>query len=82
MSIEQKREWWFPALTGDAWIARIREDYPEETQNLSDEEIRDKYADGRKYADLWDHLGDARDDWEKLADAYSNLLEVLKRSRQ
>jgi hypothetical protein len=39
--------------------------------------VRDTYAGGYKYADTWDHLGDARHDYEQLADAY---LDLLKRS--
>lgn len=66
--------WWFPVLTDDAWIARIRSDYPESTDGMCDDEIRRKYANGRKYATLWDHTGDAYADYEKLADAYLELL--------
>lgn len=41
-----------------------------ERSNEEDEELT-----GRKYSDTWDHLGDARDEYEKLADAYLALLE-------
>lgn len=68
------KPWWFPVLTDDAWIACVREDYPDDTQGMDDDEIRDVYADGWKYADTWDHLGDARAEYEKLADAYLALL--------
>jgi hypothetical protein len=68
------KPYWFPVLTDAAWVARIREDYPDDTDGLSDESIRDQYADGCKYADTWDNLGDAREDYEKLADAYLAML--------
>lgn len=75
METGEERPYWFPTLTDDAWIARVRADYPLETEGMSDEWVRDTYADGYKYADTWDHLGDARNDYEKLADAYLALLE-------
>lgn len=68
-----EREWWEPELTDAAWCARIREDYPEKAADMSDEEIRDYYADGQKYATTWDHTGDAYEQFEKLADAYLAL---------
>ena len=72
---KKKRPYWFPVRTDAAWIERIRADYPDATAELGDDAIRDKYAEGWKYADTWDHLGDARDAYEKLADAYIRLLE-------
>ena len=74
-----REEWWFPQLTDGAWIARIRSDYPEETERFDDEDIREEYANGWKYADTWDNLRDARNAYEKLADAY---LELLKSASQ
>jgi broad specificity phosphatase PhoE len=65
---------WFPVLTDDKWVAEIREEYPEDTEGMTDDEIREEYANGCKYADLWDHLGDARYDYQMLADAYLELL--------
>ncbi len=70
----QGNPWWFPTLTDAAWVARIRDDYPDETSGMDDEAVRDEYADGMKYAELWDNLGDAREEYEKLADAYLALL--------
>jgi hypothetical protein len=66
---------WFPQATDAAWCARIREEYPEETEGMDDDSIREEFADGWKYADTWDHLGDAREAYEELADAYLALLE-------
>ena len=70
----EEKPWWFPVLADDAWVARIREDYPEHTANMDDDDVRHEYAEGRKYAALWDHTGDAYADYEKLADAYLELL--------
>lgn len=72
--MSDEKPWWFPELTDAAWVARIRADYPEDTQGLDDDTVRDEYADGMKYADTWDHLGDARGSYEPLADAYLALL--------
>lgn len=69
-----EKPWWFPTLTDAAWIAQIRADYPDDTRDMDDDEVREHYADGWKYADTWDHLGDAREEYEKLADAYLALL--------
>lgn len=71
---ETTRHYGFLTLTDDAWIASVRADYPEETAGMSDDCVRDTYAHGCKYADTWDHLGDAREDYEQLADAYLDLL--------
>lgn len=73
MSELNEKPWWFPQLTDEAWANRIRADYPERAK-WSDEQIRDQYAEGCKYADTWDHLGDARGAYETLADAYLALL--------
>ena len=73
------KEWWEPTLTDAAWLARIREDYPNNADE-SDDWLRDYYADGRKYAVTWDHVGDAYDDWEMLADAYLKLRATVQQS--
>lgn len=72
---DNEKPWWFPVLADAAWCDRIRKDYPEDTDGMDDEEIREEYAHGWKYADTWDHLGDAREEYEQLADAYLALLE-------
>ncbi len=73
MSLQDDKPWWIPELTDAAWCARIREDYPEDAADSDDHSIRGKYAKSWKYADTWDHLGDAREQFEKLADAYFAL---------
>lgn len=74
MAATDEKSWWFPVLADAAWCARLRTDYPEATEGMDDEALRDEYAHGWKYADTWDHLGDARAEYEKLADAYLALL--------
>ena len=71
---DKDRPWWFPVVTDSDWCNQIRADYPEEEGDMDDDDIRDHYSDGWKYADTWDHLGDARAEYEKLADAYLELL--------
>jgi hypothetical protein len=80
MKTETERPYWFPKLTDDAWIARVRSDYPDDTEGMSDGWVRDTYAGGYKYADTWDHLGDARHDYEMLADAYLDLLAATQKA--
>lgn len=72
-----RTKWWQPVLTDDEWLARIREDYPENAAE-SDDWLRDNYADGQKYAVTWDHLGDAYANWEELADAYLELRSAAR----
>jgi hypothetical protein len=81
MSIQDDKPWWIPELTDAAWCARIREDYPEDAADSDDDTIRDEYADGWKYADTWDHLGDAREQFEQLADAYFALTAELAKEK-
>lgn len=68
-----EKPWWFPQLVGAEYFARLREDYPEKA-DWSDEQLADHFTDGWKYVDTWDHLGDARAQFEALADAYLELL--------
>ena len=63
------KPWWWPTLTDDAWLARIRKDYPEHA-HWDDDTLREHFADGRKYAVTWDHVGDAYAEYEELADAF------------
>lgn len=73
--------WWKPVLTDSAWCNEMRNDYPD-AAGLSDDEIRDKFADDRKYAVTWDHVGDAYEQFEKLADAYLAKIADDERRRR
>lgn len=68
-----KKAWWEPQLADATYIAQLRADYPEKCEGMSDEWVLNHYAEGRKYAVTWDHLWDAYDQFEKLADAYFKL---------
>lgn len=69
-----KPNWW-PQLMDDEWRSRLRSDYPEDTAGMSDDALNEHYGAGWKYVDTWDHLGDARQDYEALADAFLKLVE-------
>ena len=71
-------EWWYPQLTDSTFVAALRRDYPRDAQ-LSDESLIRKYAEGRKYAVTWDHVGDAYEQFEQVADAYLAALDQLKK---
>lgn len=60
---------WEPVLADAEYAEHLREDYADDA-HMSDDEILDKYCDGKKYVILWDHLGDAYSDYEKVADDY------------
>lgn len=66
--------WWFPELADDKYVANLRENYDYDA-DLNDEELKEKYCEGRKYAVLWDHVGEAYAQFEELADAYFELLK-------
>ena len=71
-----KYDYWHPKITDVAWCKEIREEgYDEDDADLDDEGIRDHYADGAKYAVTWDHVGDAKDDWEPMADDWILLCK-------
>lgn len=73
-----RKEYWHPQLTDAAWAQKIRKEYG--LGDVTDEEIRETYADGAKYAVTWDHVGDAYDDWEQLADDWIRLRTQLELS--
>jgi hypothetical protein len=55
---------------GDATVERLRKDYPDEA-HLGDEALLKRFGyEGHKYeaSALWDHVGDAATDYNKLAD--------------
>ena len=66
------KQWWEPVRSDHVWCERLRKDYPHNA-HMSDEQLRDEYADGREFAVTWDHVGDAYAQFEKLAEAYLKL---------
>ena len=44
---------------------------------MGDEEIREVYANGRRYAVTWDHTGDAYDEYEKIVDDWLRLRAAM-----
>lgn len=72
-----REEWWFPRKVGKETAERLREDYSN-TEEKSDEELLWEFGYAtHKYENpaLWDHVGDASEAYEKLADAFLELLE-------
>ena len=74
MSAGTETPWWWPELADAAFCERVRQGYPE-TATWYDEEIIELYADGWKYADTHDHLGDARAQLQELSDAFLQYVE-------
>ena len=69
------KPWWWPELIDAAYFARLRADYPKKAE-WTDEELHNHFAEGRKYAITWDHIGDAYAEYEELVDAFfANPLE-------
>lgn len=72
----KEKEWWEPNLCNKQHFERLRSDYPEHA-NKNDDELHDYFDDRKKYSVTWDHVGDAYDEYEKLADAYVKLKAQL-----
>ena len=70
---ETEKPSWFPVPTDSIWLKGIRDNYPNDA-HMPDDELRELYNEGAKYENLWDHVGEAYEDYEKLADAYLELL--------
>jgi hypothetical protein len=70
------KPWWWPVRMDAEWFARLRSNYPEKVE-WSDEELQDYFGEGwDKFTDTWDHLGDARAEYEHLAEAFLKLVEA------
>lgn len=81
--MSDEKPWWWPVPIDDEWRARIRADYPEETEGMSDESIDDLYAAPyAKYEYLWDHIGDAMEEHQRLADAFLKLVAETGKTPQ
>jgi len=77
------KPWWWPEIIDDDHIARLRADYPETTDNMDDESVLDCFDDGKtkgQFSITWDHLGDAYNEYEKLASAFLRLVEEVGKS--
>lgn len=66
---DEKKPWWYPELVDASYLARLREDYPEHAA-WGDDELRSHYDCESRYGVTWDHIGDAYEEYEPLADAY------------
>lgn len=71
-----EKPYWYPVLCDKEYFDRLREDYPENA-HMSDEELHEYYNDGLKYQILWDHIGDAYEDYEPLADEFLRLKAMI-----
>jgi hypothetical protein len=73
------RPYWFPVLNDADYLKRLREAYPGDA-HLDDDDLRHKYTNDpdARYVDVWDHLGDAREDWEQLADHFLEAIRILR----
>ncbi len=71
MTTEYEKSWWYPERVGPELAARLRKDLQEpEDSHLNDAGILAKYEYEGKYATLWDHTGEAQEQFDPLADAF------------
>lgn len=66
--------WWFPERADKAYCDERRRIY-DEAKGMTDAETVDHYNEGRKFRALWDHVGDAYEAYEPLAEAYLELRD-------
>ena len=70
------KPWWWPTVIDEAHIAGLREEYPEKA-DLSDEDLLEYFDEGKETGEFsitWDHVGDAYEEYEKLARAFLKLV--------
>lgn len=67
-----EKQWWEPELCDSQYFERLRLDYPDKA-HLSNEDLHEHFNNSLKYSITWDHIGDAYDEYENLADAYLEL---------
>ena len=70
------KPFWWPVPTDAAWGAQMRVDYPENAA-FDDELMRQYYNHGRRYETPWDHIGEAYEEYEPLADLIIKGVWVL-----
>ena len=70
---EAKTQWWYPTDI-PATLIQLRKNYPEHN-GMSDEEILAEFDDDPddKFTVLWDNLGDAKDQFDKVAGRMQEL---------
>lgn len=66
-----EKPFWFPRVVGPDTVAQLRKDY-DLSDSMDDESVLATYEYWGRYENtsLWDHCGDAAEDYEPLADAY------------
>lgn len=76
---ETKKPWWYPKPVNAETVQRLRNDYPDETEEMDDDAVLENYElAGCRYQWLWDHTGDAAEQADNLADEIFRLRKVLK----
>jgi len=75
-----KRKWWYPQTKAEM-VKELRELYSEHKE-LLDQEILDQFdISDSKYATTWDNLGDAQEQFEKVADRLLEQEKEIERLR-
>jgi hypothetical protein len=73
---------WYPTICDKEYCKRLRQEYPEYDKDSDDEELIDYFNEGRKYEILWDHIGDAYEEYEPLADAFLKQQALLDKAAE
>lgn len=75
------KKWWWPRKVDANTVANLRRDYDLGAE-IDDESLLERYGyeiGGIEQAALWDHIGDARDNYDPLAFFAIDLVDQHKR---
>ena len=80
--MSEPKPWWWPEPADHTWCECARICYGKDCAGLDDDAIRAKYNFGRKFLTGWDCIGDARDEYELLAESFLGAFELLSEVRK
>ena len=72
---------YYPDLCDKSFFDDIKKHYPEKN-HLNYEEFHNFYCDGSKYATCWDHIREAYNYYEPLADRFLESLLIIKEQQE
>ncbi|WP_333846939.1 hypothetical protein [Phaeobacter italicus] len=73
-----QKPWWWPEKVDSNYFDRLRDDYPERA-HMTNGELEEHFeVEEGCFSDTWDHLGDAREEYEYLADFALEAHDALK----
>lgn len=81
--METYKPWWWPRIIDDTHLDNLRKT-DDEYSDYCDDELLEEFEDGREkgqFSVVWDHLGDAYEQYEELAKAFLDLVKETGKDR-